>query len=339
MPKFFLAFLLLFTLSACSSTRQKLLNPHAHVKLLPYWTQKGAAKPGLSQKVQKEIPGDILSYLRENNKISGTAETPAPFNLTKKEFAHINRVFNVLPSIIVKRLTPYIKGIYFVEHLGSSGFTEYIYDGQGLPLYAFMVFDRSILKISANEWCSRREQSPFQLVDGFKLSCTLENSSANYGAFLYLFLLELAHVLQINNNSFPLALEDQSNLNNVQETDFFKQSWLVENDSAVLQQPIPFSSTCNFKYSMPNPSCGPQDAFILYETLAKSSIPTGKAVVSPLDDFIESFANYVYTKMLKQPFEIELSQGDHKLSYSACWETPRCSEKGRIMSAILGRKE
>ena len=336
MMKFFLVFSILLLITDCSSTRQKLLNPYSHVKRLPYWTQKGAAKPGLLQKVQKEIPGDILSFLRENNKIANSTDIPAPFDLTKREFAFINRALGAIPAGITKRLNPYLKGIYFVEHLGSSSYTEYIYDNQGLPLYAFVVFDRSVLKISANEWCSREEQSPFQLVDGLKLSCTLEKGPPNYGAFLYLFLRELGHVFQINNSSFPLALEDQSDLSAIQGTDFFKLSWLAEKDNAVLQQPILFSSTCNFKYSVTKASCGPQDAFLLYETLTKSSVPTAHGITSPSEDFAESFANYVYTQMLKQPFEIEISQGDRKLSYTACWDTSRCQEKGKIMKTLLG---
>ncbi|MBI2519693.1 MAG: hypothetical protein HYV97_04730 [Bdellovibrio sp.] len=336
MIKFFLPLSILILFFSCSSTRQKLLNPHAYVTRLPYWAGKAPNKPGLSSKVKKEIPGDILSYLRENNKMGGSREIPAPFDLTKREFAHIHRILGVIPSGMVKRLTPYIKGIYFVEHLGGSSFTEYIYDNQGLPLYAFLIFDRSVLKMSANDWCSRKEQSPFQLVDGFKLSCTLEKGSTNYGSFLYIFLRELGRVFQINNSSFPLALENQSNLDAIQETDFFKISWKKEKDNAVLQQPVQFSSSCNFNYSSQNPSCGPQDAFILYETLNTSSSPTAHGINSPWDDFMESFANYVYTEIMKQPFEIVLSQGDRTLSYTACWNTPRCETKGALMKELLG---
>jgi hypothetical protein len=73
-----------------------------------------------------------------------------------------------------------------------------------------------------------------------------------------------------------------------------------------------------------------------YRNLARTNFPTMYAATNPGDDFAESFANYVHTRLLGRPFEVSvLEDGRERFRYSACWEEPRCARKRAMIEWLL----
>jgi hypothetical protein len=75
-----------------------------------------------------------------------------------------------------------------------------------------------------------------------------------------------------------------------------------------------------------------------YEWLRGTNFPTLYASVAPAEDFAESFANYIHTRVLRRPYEVRLTQGERVvLRLGACWSEPRCAAKRRVLEALLER--
>ena len=74
-----------------------------------------------------------------------------------------------------------------------------------------------------------------------------------------------------------------------------------------------------------------------YGALERTNFATLYAATNPNDDFAESFASYVHTVLMAQPFAIEIHEnGRLAKTFKACWSEARCAEKRRILEALLG---
>jgi|GEM_PF-3069153 len=326
--------LLPLTLVNCAGTREKFQNPFRHVISEAYWVSKPNSKD-LRRKVGTEITGDVLSYLRENNLSRGKNTAVAPFELSKKEKLIIDRAFAGLPQKLVKKVSPLIRAIYFVEGLGSSGIAEIVYDSSGNPLSSFLVFDRSVLNLNANEWCTKKERTPF-LQDGtIKITCQLEKYTSSHGAFQYILLHEIGHVLQINNPQLPFPSLHAENAELLKDSDYFKISWQLNKKGAIVPlAPLPTQNKCKFDYYLDDPPCSAKEAELFYGDLAQSTFATPNSVKNPVEDFADGFANYIHTQVLKKAFIITIEYAGKKLVYKDCWNEQRCEAKKKIFEAF-----
>ena len=55
-------------------------------------------------------------------------------------------------------------GIYFVEQLGGTGYTDYVQGSDGKPSHAYVVLDAAVLNaLQANAWATWKENTPFKM--------------------------------------------------------------------------------------------------------------------------------------------------------------------------------
>ncbi len=87
---------------------------------------------------------------------------------------------------------------------------------------------------------------------------------------------------------------------------------------------------------------GQLDAYVralpeTFKDLAQSNFPSLYAATQPQEDFAESFAQYVHTVMLGQPWELTLRvNGTIKAQLGACFLDRRCPGKKAYFDALLG---
>ena len=62
-------------------------------------------------------------------------------------------------------------------------------------------------------------------------------------------------------------------------------------------------------------------------------------VTNVFDDFAETFAIYVHTRLLGKPYKVELFENDlSRFTYTSCVVANTCPQKVKLLESILGIK-
>ena len=96
--------------------------------------------------------------------------------------AEVKAAMADLPQEVNLLFVDRLAGIFLVDDLGGTGWTDFIDDGAGHPVAGLIVLDANVLqKYTANEWASWKENTPFKPDPAWKLEARIENGciSAN----------------------------------------------------------------------------------------------------------------------------------------------------------------
>jgi hypothetical protein len=307
-------------------------------KKLAYWSA-AMAKP-----VEERIgaaPNELIDLLTAENVRLRLPNKPRSPTLSEEFLADVRAAFTELPETLRKRAAEKLAGIYFADDMGSTGFTDQIYDAGGVPKAAFVLLDPSVLdKYTANGWATWKENTPFRPDSALRLEAIIEDSANDnrMSAIQYILLHEIAHVLSVGAQFHPNWNIAPARVRSTSEFPFFEQSWFVSREEQ--------NYASHFDYAFPQRKSIvyysgarlPGSAMLAaYERLDKTNFPTLYAATHPADDFAESLASFVHTVILKKPFEIRIYRdGEIAKRYGSCWTEARCAEKRRILEEFLG---
>lgn len=285
-------------------------------------------------------PAQVVDYLTQDNIANGWSERPRTTRAPASFIAEVKSALAELPSEVNLLFVDRLAGIFIVDELGGTGFTDVIEDASGEAVAGYIVLDANALAArTANEWATWKETTPFAPEPGWQLSARIESDAqdSRRRAIQYILLHELGHVLSIGGNEHPPWTIQPKDVDHPQAYPFFNLSWQVdakENryeslfDSAfALRTRVAYYTGAKLRMSQA------PDA---YGELAKTNFPSLYAATRPGDDFAESFASYVHTVVLKRPWDITIAHdGEVVTHFAACWDEPRCADKRRAMEAIL----
>ena len=303
---------------------------------LAFW-QQAFAKP-----VEERIgsaPPELVNYLELDNIKEGLPNKPRSVILAPDFFSDVRDAFADIPAPVRRLLAQKLAGIYFVEDLGGSGFTEQIYEGSK-PVAGFIVLDASVLQSRiANSWATWKENTPFRGSPDFKLNATIEEASQDNRkqAIQYILLHELGHVLSIGGGFNPNWDTPPNELTTPTGYPYFQLSWVISKDTnryvTVFDQSFPQRKDVVYYFGARLPAAEMGDT---YEALERTNFSTLYAVTNPNDDFAEAFVSYVHTVLMGKPFEITIYTGG-KISkvYKSCWTEERCAAKRKILEHLL----
>jgi len=307
---------------------------------LAYW-QGALAKP-VTERIGP-APAELVEYLTLDNIINGYANKPRAAILSAEFISDVRNAFAEIPVPVQRLLAQKLAGIYFVEDLGGSGFTEQIY-AASKPVAGYIVLDVSVLQNrTANNWATWKENSPFMASPDFKLNAIIEEASQDNRkqAIQYILLHELGHVLDIDGNINPNWNTAPKDANTIANYPFFHLSWKISKDNnryeTVFDQSFPQRKDVVYYFGAKLPAT---EMGHVYETLEHTNFTTLYAAKNPHDDFAEAFVTYVHTVLMGKPFEITLSSGG-KISkvYKSCWTEERCAAKRKILEHLLNPGE
>ena len=205
----------------------KALLGHAITKLA-FW-EAALAKP-LEQRIGV-APPELVEYLNYDNIANGFPDRPRSAKLSADFLRDVQRAFAEIPPQVKRLLAPKLAGIYFVENLGGTGYTDQIVDAADKGVAGYIVLDVSTLnKRSANAWATWKENTPFAARPGFRLAAEIETQQGNNrkNAIQYILLHELAHVLAINENFHPFWGIEPKDVPSTDNYPFFLLSWAVD---------------------------------------------------------------------------------------------------------------
>ncbi len=297
-----------------------------------------ALKRPVDQRVAS-ASASLVEYLALDNIANGFAERPRAATLSPEFLADVRAAIDELPAPVKRALGKDFAGLYFVEDLGGTGYTDYIFEGKRAA-GGFIVLDAGVLtKRRANEWATWKENTPFLPDPAFVLRARIaaDANDNRRNAIQYILLHELGHVLSIGKPVHPSWAAAPKDVPQADEFEYFKLSWIIDRsrDRYVSLFDRTFSLREKVVYYQ-KPKLGGRDMRASYVQLEATNFATLYAATNPADDFAEAFANYVHVVLLKKPFEIALVEGGRTIKqYGPCWEEPRCAAKRRVIEALL----
>ena len=281
---------------------------------------------------------ELVEYLTIDNVANGYPQRPRVPARDDAFLAEIRAAIVELPAPVKRLLERKLAGVYLIEEIGGTGFTDEVSDAAGKPVAGFIVLDPAVLRPhTANSWITWRENTPFRAGAGHELSARIAaaGSDGRKGAIQYILLHEFAHVISIGGNVHPSwAMAPATGT--VGTYPYFDLSWRPAKAGYETRFDEVFPERRGIVYYF-GPKLEAAQMKAAYDSLERTNFATLYSATQPGDDFAEAFANYVHVVMMKKPFEIAIREGGRPVkTYRPCWEEPRCAAKRRLIEELLG---
>ena len=306
-------------------------------------TRLGNWKRAMGKPVVERIgiaPPELVEFLNLDNIVNDIRDRPRAARLTPEFRRDVQRALAEIPAEVKNLLAGKLAGIYLVENLGGTGFTDVVYDRDGNPAGGYVVLDAGALSSRvANAWATWKENTPFAARTGFRLAAEIESPRNNNrrNAIQYILLHELAHVISIGEKFHPPWSLEPKDVQSAESYLFFLLSWAIDraDNRYVTLFDAAFPQRKDVVYYF-GAKLAAREMSATYDSLERTNFATLYSVVRPGDDFAEAFASYVHTVLMKRPFAIKIYRGGKLVKlYDSCWAAPRCAEKRKLLENFL----
>lgn len=304
------------------------------IKKIDYWEKY--FQGNISERIYS-APEAIIDYLSLENRSSGFLDETVSAVLMNDFSTDIKQAISALPDTVKKLLHDKLIGIFLVEGLGSTGFSDAIMDAGGQPRFGYIVLDVGVLDRVANQWATWKESTPFKDNPDFRIEAIIERNENNSreNAIQYILLHEFGHILSIGERFHPYWGNAPPNNKDLQAYAFSSESWLISKNRyiSVFEKTLPARDQIVYYLGA---RLAAEHMLEVYTDLEKTNFSTLYAATNPFDDFAESFASYVHTVLMKKPFEIRIIKNNVLMKvYRTCWDEVRCARKKAILYKLV----
>lgn len=317
---------------------QRAMKHHAAIRID---TWLAALSMPVAERIGPASP-QLVEYLNLDNILNGYPERPRAARLDAGLLADVRGAMADLPAEIWTLVGDRLVGVYFVEGLGGTGYTDYVFAAPGGPLKGFIVLDAAVLASQrANAWATWKENTPFAPGAGYRLEARIEadDHDNRRNAIQYILLHELGHVLSIGADIHPPWNLGPKAVDSAATYPFFDLSWTIDREADKYRSRFDanFPQRTSTVYYF-GAKLAAADMAATYASLKLTNFPSLYAATSPGDDFAESFAGYVHVVLMRRPWQITIwHQGKPVASLRACWGEPRCAEKLKLLERLIRR--
>ncbi len=290
------------------------------------------------RKVRERIysaPIELIDKLQIENELQGIQERPKP----AEPFSEVNDAMRFIelsmPNMLQKILKERLIGIFLVKGLGSTGYTDTVYDTEGNESYCFIILDEEMIKSKkANEWATWRENSCFHSREErkYRLNFVIEEEENNtvINAIRYIVLHELGHVFGTV-TKIHSTWKDRQTKNINMNFPYQRLSWEKTQGNKI----IGIFDDCFHEralikfYSFRESELKNHQIPSVYKKLIKcTNYVSLYAATNLWDDFAESFVIYFHVVIDKKPWRIMIEEdGKRYMDIHACWNERRCNRK------------
>jgi len=236
---------------------------------------------------------------------------------------------------VKKPLQGKLAGIYFIEDIGGTGFTDNTEDEKA----GFIVLDPRVLASrSANAWATWKDNTPFKPDPAWRLETRIESPARDdrVHAIQYILLHEIGHVLSIGAKVHPRWDVAPKDVGPTDGFHFFNLSWKIVDGQYVSKFDAAFPKRGDVVFYF-GAKLGARDILPVYEALEKTNFPTLYAATRPGDDFAESFASYVHVVLMGRDYEVRLYRDGRLVKeFGPCWGQMRCAWKRTAVESAIG---
>lgn len=337
--KFLCCFLIAALILSCTSGKVCLRQKYedSPVITIQYWGKDWKSKP--LQERLAPAPAELITRISMENELYGFSERPAAAQPSAEFFAALNIIESRLPEPVRRLVKERLIGIFIVDNLGSSGYTEAVRDEQGKETYAIIVLDkRVLLKRTANEWATWKENSVFRLqANGrttLRLNIETEGNDSIVNAIRFILLHELGHTLGLASQAHPTW--DDSKPASPVDMPFPKLSWRMNKDGTIVSRfddLFPERKAVRY-YAFEKATLSNDQIVSAYKNLKEhTNFPSLQASVTQWEDFAESFATYFHVVLEKRLWQVIIKTGGEPPAIiDSCWHESRCAAKGTFMA-------
>ena len=296
------------------------------------------AKP-VAERIGPASP-QLVEYLNLDNIFHGYPEKPRAANLDPAFLADVKGAIADLPPAIWHLFDRRFIGLYLVEDLGGTGFTDFVSDKEKKPVAGYVVLDAAILgRQTANAWATWKENTPFKLQTVYTLDARIEEAANDNrrNAIQYILLHELGHVLSIGGNIHPMWNIAPKDVPPAAKYPFYDLSWKADRtaDKFVSLYDARFPQRKDVVYYF-GAKLAATEMAATYDNLEKTNFTSLYGATRPGDDFAEAFASYVHVVLMKRPWQVTITRaGEVVKTFKSCWDEERCAEKRRIIEQLL----
>jgi len=286
----------------------------------------------------------LVEYLTLDNRLNDFPDRPRAAAPDAAFMADLHDALAELPPQVRELVDAKLVGIYLVEGLGGTGFTDVVEEAALEPSSGYIVLDAGVLsRLTANSWATWKENTPFRPQQGWRLDATIETGDRDNrkNAIQYILLHELAHVFSIGGNIHPPWTVDAKDVQLTMQYRFFLESWHVDrwHDRYVSEFDADFPQRAKVAYYF-GAKLDAADMIPTYANLAKTNFASLYGATRPGDDFAEAFASYVHVVLMKRPWRIAITRpGEAPTVFEACWVEARCRAKRALLDRMLGARD
>jgi hypothetical protein len=285
-------------------------------------------------------PAALVEYLTLDNISNAYPARPRAVQPDAAFMADVRAALADMPLPVLQGFDSRLLGLYFVDDLGGTGFTDMVLNNRQQPVAGFIVLDAGVLgRRTANAWATWKENTPFKPQPGYTLQARIETDADDNrkNAIQYILLHELGHVLSIGGNIHPNWTIAAKDTPTTLSFPFFDLSWRIDRQSnqQVALASAAFRQRKSVVYYFGAKLTG-SDMEDVYAGLEATNFVTLYGATNPWDDFAEAFASYVHTVLMKRPWQITLMRNGQKVKViGSCWEHPRCAAKRAILEQVV----
>lgn len=306
------------------------------VRRASFWGDAWRDQP-LAERVHV-LPEAAVPSLRRAMSDGRTASDIAPATNAKYVVEDLQTAIGSLPESVRRLVSRYLIGVYLVEGLGGGKTAHNL--GMAIKVSGFwhqhvgtvILIDRDETDMRANQAMADLEYVPSQNYRGVSVEARLARRGADTRSttLRYVLLHELGHLIDYERDITPRNFSYGASRDGC---GFTCLSWISPKHHRYSQQ---------IDTAMRNIHRGQLDAYVgalpqTFKYLAQSNFPSLYAATQPQEDFAESFAQYVHTEMLGQPWEMILRvNGTIKGRLGSCFLDRRCPRKKAYFDALLG---
>jgi len=280
-----------------------------------------SGKP-LTQRVER-TPDDVIKMFRE------AGMSPTEHQLTKEEVSIVASAFAVLPPLHQQVLKQHLKSISFLDNMPNTALTSPITDKENVNLY-HITFRAGILHQTISDWVTEKERKCFTADPS--ISVTIQAGLLN--ALTYVLLHEGTHVVD---GSIRLISADTiagKPQMNAFTRDFSKGVW-----SNINSHSWPFTDSIVVK-SIFRPGGHrylPAEAIQIYSELTHTPFVSLYSTASWHEDLAELVTVYHLTKILRQPFRIQIEKEGKVLQHFEPMRSASVQKRLRLLQQFYDK--
>jgi len=263
-----------------------------------------------------KAPDFVLDYFTQFDEDIILEDKPyIAYTPTPGEMKEIRSVVRKLPEIYHEKISPRFLGLFFIENMIGSGWTEWIPgpDGERLMI---MALDSEVLKLDASDWLTKKEKSAFIIDDpGYDIHIDI---GSGMSGFYYIFNHEISHVYDYIEGITP----GEPGFDSAREYARLKEEGasldgrypLVDGIWKSYSEPVdiydfPHRKDISFYGLSGGPKINISDAPAVYADLMETPFVTLYGSLSWMEDFVELFAAYMNIEEYGRPWRLTVTHG------------------------------
>lgn len=301
---------------------------------IDFWGMKWAGR-SLTERIHP-APESVIEKIRLENRLYGFKERPEPVSPPPEVAKALDSIRRRLPDPILHILEERFIGLFTVNHLGGTGYSEVVYNAEKKELYGIIVVDAAVLmQKRANEWASWKTNSMFRpgADRNLKIRAILEDDQDNtvVNSIRFILLHEIGHILGMATEVHPSWLVWQGGRQVDLSSGFPQLSWKNGDGKTIVSRfDDRFPERKAIKaYAFDSAPLTVSQIPIVYTNLeTHTNFHTLYACESPWEDWAESFTTYFHVVIDQRPWKVVIEEaGRPDRVIESCWGKARCRDK------------